>query len=108
LSRLAEALRLHQGFTEPIAWESIVRTWHLEGLAVRPDHRMIGHTGFLLSTRRMAHGVSAPLRKRRPAKGSYPADDEWTPEDLGERSISAKKVRRIGRTLTSNDGAQES
>ncbi len=103
LSRLAEDLRSHGGFTEPIAWESLLRTWHLEGLAVRPDHRMIGHTGFLLSSRRMAPGVAAPLRQRRPAKGSYPVDDKWTPEDLGERPISDKKVRRIGRRMTSGD-----
>ncbi len=97
LSRLAEDLRNHGGFTEPQAWESMVRTWHLEGLAVRPDHRMIGHTGFLLTTRRLAPGVTAPVRKRRPAKGSYPTDSEWTPEDLGERAVSDKKVRRVRR-----------
>ncbi|GIG54458.1 tRNA (adenine-N1)-methyltransferase [Demequina activiva] len=97
LSRLAEDLREHGGFTEPQAWESMVRTWHLEGLSVRPDHRMIGHTGFLLTTRRMAPGVDAPVRKRRPAKGAYPTDGEWTPEDLGERAVSDKKVRRVRR-----------
>ena len=57
LSRLAEALRDHGEFTEPEAWELMLRTWHLEGLAVRPDHRMVGHTGFLLRARRMAPGV---------------------------------------------------
>ncbi len=96
LSRLAEALREHGGYTEPQAWESMVRTWHLEGLAVRPDHRMIGHTGFLLTARRMAPGVEAPARHRRPAKGAY-VEDEWTPEDLGERRSSDKKVRKVGR-----------
>ena len=40
LSRTAEALRDHGEFTEPYAWESFVRPWHLEGLAVRPEHRM--------------------------------------------------------------------
>ncbi|MFV0632703.1 tRNA (adenine-N1)-methyltransferase [Demequina sp.] len=97
LSRLAEDLREHGGFTEPQAWESMVRTWHLEGLAVRPDHRMIGHTGFLLTTRRLAPGVEAPRRVRRPAKGAYPTDAEWSPEDLGERSVSDKKVRKVRR-----------
>jgi len=97
LSRLAEDLREHGGFTEPQAWETMVRTWHLEGLSVRPDHRMIGHTGFLLTTRRLAPGVEAPLRHRRPAKGAYPVDDEWTPEDLGERAVSDKKVRKVRR-----------
>ncbi|MEY9941779.1 tRNA (adenine-N1)-methyltransferase [Streptacidiphilus sp. MAP5-3] len=71
LSRTVEALREHGTFTEPQAWESMVRNWHVEGLAVRPDHRMIGHTGFLLTSRRLADGVEPPLRRRRPAKGAY-------------------------------------
>lgn len=71
LSRTVEALREHGCFTEPQAWESMVRNWHVEGLAVRPDHRMIGHTGFLLTSRRLADGVEPPLRRRRPAKGAY-------------------------------------
>jgi tRNA (adenine57-N1/adenine58-N1)-methyltransferase len=70
LSRTAEAMREQGTFTEPSAWESLVRGWHLEGLAVRPEHRMVGHTGFLVTTRRLADGVSPPLRRRRPSKGS--------------------------------------
>ena len=74
LSRTAEAMREHGTFTEPSAWESLVRGWHLEGLAVRPEHRMVGHTGFLLTTRRLADGVAPPLRRRRPSKGAYAED----------------------------------
>jgi tRNA (adenine57-N1/adenine58-N1)-methyltransferase len=70
MSRLVEDLRAHGGFTEPVASETMLRTWHVEGLAVRPDHRMIGHTGFLVTTRRLAPGVTAPPLRRRPAKGS--------------------------------------
>jgi tRNA (adenine57-N1/adenine58-N1)-methyltransferase len=77
LSRLVETLRAHTGFTEPYACETLVRTWHVEGLSVRPDHRMVGHTGFLVTTRRLAPGISAPLRRRRPAPGAYGAD--WDP-----------------------------
>jgi tRNA (adenine57-N1/adenine58-N1)-methyltransferase len=69
LSRIAEDLRADGRWTEPRAEESLVRTWHLEGLAVRPDHRMVGHTGFLLAARRLADGTVAPPRRRRPAKG---------------------------------------
>jgi tRNA (adenine57-N1/adenine58-N1)-methyltransferase catalytic subunit len=72
LSKIVEALREHGGFTEPDSWESMVRTWHVEGLAVRPDHRMVGHTGFIVTSRRLAPGVTAPPRRRRPAKGSVP------------------------------------
>ncbi|WP_062296057.1 tRNA (adenine-N1)-methyltransferase [Demequina maris] len=108
LSRLAEDLREHGGFTEPRAWESMVRTWHLEGLAVRPDHRMIGHTGFLLTARRMAPGVEPPRRTRRPAKGAYPHEEQWSPEDLGERAVSEKKIRKVRRdATTARDAAAE-
>jgi tRNA (adenine57-N1/adenine58-N1)-methyltransferase len=68
LSRLVEALRADGGYTEPHAWESLVRNWHVVGLAVRPDHRMQGHTAFLVSARRLAPGVVAPTRQRRGAK----------------------------------------
>ena len=69
MSTVVEALREHGEFTEPVTTETLVRSWHVEGLAVRPDHRMIGHTGFLVQTRRMAPGIAAPPRRRRPAKG---------------------------------------
>jgi tRNA (adenine57-N1/adenine58-N1)-methyltransferase len=69
LSATVERLRDHGGFTEPASSETMLRTWHVEGLAVRPDHRMIGHTGFLVTSRRLAPGVTAPPRRRRPAKG---------------------------------------
>lgn len=74
LSSTVETLRSHGGFTEPAASETLLRTWHVEGLAVRPDHRMIGHTGFLVIARRLAPGVTAPARRRRPAKSAdHPA-----------------------------------
>jgi tRNA (adenine57-N1/adenine58-N1)-methyltransferase len=74
LSRFVETLRAHGEFTEPRAWESLVRDWHVEGLAVRPGHRMQGHTAFLVTARRMAPGVKAPRKKRRPAPGAYGDD----------------------------------
>ena len=74
LSRFVETVRLHGGFTEPQAWESLVRDWHVEGLAVRPGHKMIGHTAFLVTARRMAPGERAPMKKRRPAPGAYGPD----------------------------------
>ena len=113
LSRVAEAAREHGAFTEPVAWESLVRGWHLEGLAVRPEHRMHGHTGFLITTRRLAPGVTPPLRKRRPAKGAYgeaeagPLNGAEAPTgaggaslaaELGERTPTDKKLRRLRRT----------
>jgi tRNA (adenine57-N1/adenine58-N1)-methyltransferase catalytic subunit len=66
LSRVVAELRGQGGFDEPAAWENLVRGWHVEGLAVRPEHRMVGHTGFLVTARRLAPGVVPPPRRRRP------------------------------------------
>lgn len=74
LGRTMDTLRAHGGFTEPDAREYTARAWHAEGLAIRPGHQTSGHTGFLLWTRRLAPGVVAPRRSRRPAPGAYGAD----------------------------------
>lgn len=74
LSRFVETLRAHGGFTDPQPWETLVRDWHVEGLAVRPGHKMQGHTAFLVTARRMAPGERPPMKKRRPAPGAYGVD----------------------------------
>lgn len=106
LSRVAEEIKSHGGFTEPMASETMVREWHLDGLAVRPEHRMHAHTGFLLTARRLAPGYTTPKLTRRPAKGSAADPDAattaipnsaWTSAALGERPVSARKVRKLAR-----------
>ncbi|MBF6220489.1 tRNA (adenine-N1)-methyltransferase [Nocardia gipuzkoensis] len=69
LSKVVEALREQECWTEPRSWESLVRPWHVVGLAVRPEHRMQGHTAFLVSARRLAEGTVTPKPQRRPSKG---------------------------------------
>lgn len=104
LSRLAEAIRGSGRFTEPEAHETMLRTWHLDGLAVRPDHRMVAHTGFLLSARRLADDQT-PLQLKRREKQSevteedmaswLPADDDaWSEESVKARGVTPKKARR--------------
>jgi tRNA (adenine57-N1/adenine58-N1)-methyltransferase catalytic subunit len=67
LSKTVEALRGQQCWTEPRAWETLQRGWNVVGLAVRPQHNMRGHTGFLVSARRLAPGavMPTPLRRKR-------------------------------------------
>jgi tRNA (adenine57-N1/adenine58-N1)-methyltransferase catalytic subunit len=69
LSRITEALREQRCWTEPQAWETLLRPWHAVGLAVRPEHRMVAHTAFLLTARRLAEGVVPPRPQRRPSRG---------------------------------------
>ena len=99
LSRVAEAIRETGAFTDPEPSETMVRTWHVEGLAVRPDHRMIGHTGFLMTARRLAPGAVLPALKRRASKSDFSDEDveAWTPGALGERTSSAKRLRKTAR-----------
>jgi tRNA (adenine57-N1/adenine58-N1)-methyltransferase len=68
LSTYVEALRAQGVWTEPNAWESLLRPWHAVGLAVRPEHRMVAHTAFLVTSRRLAEGTVAPIRQRRAQK----------------------------------------
>ena len=76
LSNVAEKLKSDGRFTEPESMESLVRGWHHEGLAVRPQHRMIGHTGFLIWARRIAPDQQVLPRRRRPSKGAYGVSEE--------------------------------
>lgn len=109
LSRVAEYIR-HTGlFTEPDANETMVRGWHVEGLAVRPDHRMIAHTGFLVWARRLAPGAVAPEQKRRASKSSYGDEDVelWTPGAVGDRQITDKNLRkRVREAQRAAEGAR--
>ncbi|MFE6966286.1 tRNA (adenine-N1)-methyltransferase [Agromyces sp. NPDC057679] len=96
LSRVAEAIRATGEYTEPQSSETMVRGWHVQGLAVRPDHRMIAHTGFLITARRLAPDTVLPELKRRPSKTEFSAEDveAWTPGALGERQVSDKSLRK--------------
>ena len=96
LSRVAEYIRGTGLFTDPDASETMVRGWHVEGLAVRPDHRMVAHTGFLITARRLAPGAIAPEVKRRASKSSYGDEDVelWTPGAVGDRQITDKNLRK--------------
>jgi tRNA (adenine57-N1/adenine58-N1)-methyltransferase catalytic subunit len=93
LSELVEALRERGGYTEPRAFETLVRDWHADGLAVRPDHRMIGHTAFLITARRLAPGVVAPPRRRKPSKGA--------------EAYAMRKARPVGHTVDDEPQAGE-
>lgn len=68
LMKVMEGIRELKCFTEPKAWESLVREWKVEGLATRPEHRMNAHTAFLIWTRRLADGVTPPRPPRRARK----------------------------------------
>jgi tRNA (adenine57-N1/adenine58-N1)-methyltransferase len=48
-----EAMRAG-GFSLLETFEGLIRTWNVEGPSVRPDHRMVAHTGFIVTGRKLA------------------------------------------------------
>jgi tRNA (adenine57-N1/adenine58-N1)-methyltransferase catalytic subunit len=57
LPSTTQVSQLTESLTEDGRWlavttiESLVRSWHVEGPSVRPDHRMVAHTGFITYAR---------------------------------------------------------
>ena len=99
LSRVAEAIRHTETFTEPVSTETMVRGWNVDGLSVRPDHRMVAHTGFLLTARRLADGAGRFVKPKRGSKTEYGDEDVelWTPGAVGDRQASDKRLRKAAR-----------
>ena len=66
---VTEALWSHGGFTDVATTETLVRGWDVDGLAVRPAHRMVAHTAFLTRARRVPRrdegGPALPRKRRR-------------------------------------------
>ena len=54
LHEVVQALRAHPEMYTTWSMELMERAWHVTEDSVRPDHRMVGHTGFLVFSRRSA------------------------------------------------------
>ena len=60
---------------------------------------MVGHTGFLMTARRLAPGAVLPAPVRRASKTEYGEEDveAWTPGALGDHVKSDKRMRKVAR-----------
>jgi tRNA (adenine57-N1/adenine58-N1)-methyltransferase len=65
---------------------------------------MIGHTGFLITARRLAPGTVLPQFKNKVKTTEFSEEDilAWSPDGLGERKVSEKKLRKTVRKATSS------
>jgi len=52
IQTLRDELDATGAFTEIDTFEILMRSWTIDGRSVRPDHRMVGHTGFITVARR--------------------------------------------------------
>jgi tRNA (adenine57-N1/adenine58-N1)-methyltransferase len=61
---LVDELRAHPGFDAIEVMENLHRYWHVKDLSVRPEHRMVAHTGFIVIARRVPEGIAIPPTPR--------------------------------------------
>lgn len=106
MSMLVEKMAESGRFSVPEVWETMQRSWHVQGLAVRPDHAMVGHTGFLVTARMLAPGFSPPKKLRNEVKKSatlgsqWEHECDWTSVSVGQRMPSEKKTKKVRNDAT--------
>ncbi len=90
VKQLVDALRAHGGFGCVEALETMLRPWHIGPRSLRPDHRMVAHTGFLVFARRLADGSTI--------------HSELTPRGSGVSGYAASRTRASGSTHDDEGG----
>jgi tRNA (adenine57-N1/adenine58-N1)-methyltransferase len=60
LKETVEALQQRPDFAEVESFETLMRHWHVKGLSVRPVHRMIAHSAFIIVARRICPAMATP------------------------------------------------
>lgn len=71
--RTVEALERASVFGMVHTFETLLRTWAVQGRSVRPDHRMVAHSGFITVARKVEPGLLGPV--------NFPAAEEGVSED---------------------------
>jgi tRNA (adenine57-N1/adenine58-N1)-methyltransferase len=90
VKELVDALHAHGGFGAIETVESMLRPWHVGPRSLRPEHRMVAHTGFLVFARRLADG--SRIRS------------ELTPRGSGVSGYSTGRTRASGSTHDDEGG----
>jgi len=81
---ITQAAKVRETLAESRAWngartlEVLHRGWHIEGQAVRPDHRMVAHTAFLTTARFLGVHEHAPMAEPLPEVDDL---EDLTPQD---------------------------
>jgi len=66
-----DALRAHGGFAAVQSFETLTRFWHVRGLSIRPEHRMVAHTGFIVVARRTVPSELAAKMVQQPDAATF-------------------------------------
>ncbi|BCA55583.1 tRNA (adenine(58)-N(1))-methyltransferase TrmI [Nitrospira sp. KM1] len=75
IQKTVEALEQTNAFAMIETFETLLRTWSIHGRSVRPDHRMVAHSGFLTVARKVEPGFWGPVRHGEEARDDSESDD---------------------------------
>jgi len=65
-AQFVEAIRATGQYVQFETHEVLIRGWHIQDQAIRPEHQMIGHTGFVTVARLMREALEPGIRGRTP------------------------------------------
>jgi tRNA (adenine57-N1/adenine58-N1)-methyltransferase len=75
LKDTVEALQQRTDFAEIETFEVLLRNWQVKGMSVRPVHRMVAHSAFIIVARRLAESV-LPITQKPAGETDKSASDE--------------------------------
>ena len=78
LKDTVEALQQNPDFAEIESFEVLLRNWQVKGMSVRPVHRMVAHSAFVIIARRLAYKIE-------PLASTSAQDGSDQPVPLGRR-----------------------
>jgi tRNA (adenine57-N1/adenine58-N1)-methyltransferase catalytic subunit len=88
LKDTVDALQYSGNFAEIDSFETLMRHWHVKGMSVRPVHRMIAHSAFIIIARRLAaSAVVAPTEPRHEPEATAEAETIATGTDAFTDSL---------------------
>jgi len=70
-----EALQQRSDFAEIESFETLLRNWQVKGMSVRPVHRMVAHSAFIIVARRLAESLP-PIPQKSAGETENCSDDE--------------------------------
>ena len=65
---LADALAADPAFACVEVMENLLRFWHVKDISVRPEHRMVAHTGFIIVARRVSQTDVIQVKSPKPIR----------------------------------------
>ena len=74
VKELVDALHADPGFACVEVMENMLRFWHVKDRSIRPEHRMVAHTGFIIVARRVAEASVVQVKSEKQVRQEQQAE----------------------------------